>query len=122
MSVAVAQLPATISDLARVTGKAELISGRLVPSLPSGYRPNILVGRIFGRLADHANALGVGVAFTDNMGFTVPTLSTGRESFSPDAAYHTGPPPTLRCCITFHPRSVRPNGGAGHGIIALRVK
>jgi Uma2 family endonuclease len=51
---------------------------------------------VFRRLAEFAEATGVGVAFPDNMGFAVPELSTGRESFSPDAAYYTGPPPADR--------------------------
>lgn len=93
MSVAVAPRPATLADLARVPGKAELVGGRVVHLMATGYRPNIVAGRIFRRLADHADATGRGAAFTDNMGFTVPPLSTGRESFSPDAAFYTGPPP-----------------------------
>ena len=94
MSVAVAPFQATLADLARVTDKAELIDGKVIPIMPTGYRPNIIAGRIFRRLADHADASGKGVAFTDNMGFAVAMLSTGRESFSPDAAYYTGPPPS----------------------------
>ena len=92
MSVAIAAR-ATLADLARVDGKAELIDGEVVPIMPTGYRPNIVAGRIFRRLADYAEATGRGAALTDNAGFAVPVLSTGRESFSPDAAYYTGPPP-----------------------------
>ena len=44
-------------------------------------------------LDDHATATGVGVALPDNVGFAVPELSSGRQSFSPDAAYFVGPPP-----------------------------
>ncbi len=36
---------------------------------------------------------GRGYALTDNMGFAVRELRSGRESFSPDAAYYTGPLP-----------------------------
>lgn len=96
MSVAIGHRPATLADLARVTQKAELVGGRIVPVVPTGYRPNIVAGRIFRRLAEHAEATGRGEAFTDNMGFAVPPLSTGRESFAPDAAYYTGPPPVQR--------------------------
>lgn len=92
MTTAVATPRATLADLARAEGKAELVAGRLVPLMPTGHRPNVIAGRIFRRLADHADTAG-GVAYTDNMGFAVPELSTGRESFSPDAAYYTGPPP-----------------------------
>jgi Uma2 family endonuclease len=30
------------------------------------------------------------------MGFVVPMLASGRESFAPDASYHDGPPPANR--------------------------
>jgi Uma2 family endonuclease len=94
MSVVAVPHRATLADLARVTEKAELVGGRVVMLLPTGHRPNIIAGRIFRRLADFADTTGRGVAFTDNMGFAVPPLLSGRESFSPDAAYYTGPAPT----------------------------
>jgi Uma2 family endonuclease len=89
----VTQTAATLDDLRRVDGKAELISGRIVHLLPTGYKPNRVAGVIYRGLDDHAQATGAGVAFTDNMGFTVPELSSGRQSFSPDASYYIGPPP-----------------------------
>jgi Uma2 family endonuclease len=89
----VIQTAATLDDLRRVDGKAELILGRVVPLTPTGYKPNRVAGAIYRGLDDHAQATGVGVAFTDNMGFTVPELSSGRQSFSPDASYYIGPPP-----------------------------
>src|SRR4051812_34589377 len=81
---------ATVADLARTPGKAELIGGRIVELMPTGRRPNRVAGRIYRRLDDYAIATGVGEAYTDNMGFTVPELPSGRESFSPDAAYYSG--------------------------------
>jgi len=96
MSAVAAPPRATIADLALVEGKAELIAGEVVSLMATGYRPSIVSGRIFRRLADYAETTGAGVAFPDNMGFAVPELSTGRESFSPDAAYFTGPPPADR--------------------------
>lgn len=83
---------ATTADLAREPAKAELIAGRVIPLMPTGHRLGQVAGRIFRRLADFADAAG-GFAYGDNVGFVVPELSTGRESFSPDAAYFTGPPP-----------------------------
>ena len=90
-------LPArqTVADLLRSEGKAELIGGRIIELMATGYWPNIVAGRIFRKLADYADTVG-GKAFTDNMGFTVPELPSGRESFAPDAAYYTGPPPSKR--------------------------
>jgi Uma2 family endonuclease len=81
----------TLADLSRVPGKAELIGGRIVPSSPNGLRPNLVAGRIFRSLSDHVDATGRGVALTDNMGFAVPRLPSGRESFSPDVSYFAGP-------------------------------
>lgn len=88
---------ATLDDLLRTEGKAELVAGRLVHHMATGYWPNIIAGRIFLKLAEYIQAQRKGVAFTDNMGFAVPELSSGRESFSPDAAYYTGPRPARRC-------------------------
>ncbi len=93
MNVAVAAPRATLADLLRVDGKAELINGKLVLYMATGYRPNVVAGRIYRRLADYADTTGRGMAFTDSMGFAVTVPSTNRESFSPDAAYYTGPPP-----------------------------
>jgi Uma2 family endonuclease len=74
-------------------GKAELIGGRIVRLMPTGYRPNLVAFHIARSLDDYARATGRGVVFTDNMGFAVPVLSSGRQSFSPGAAYYEGPPP-----------------------------
>lgn len=83
---------ATTDDLYQVEGKAELIKGRIVRHMATGFRPNRVAGRIFRSLDDHGEPIG-GYAFTDSMGFTVPELPSGRESFSPDASYYDGPPP-----------------------------
>jgi len=87
--------PATIDDLYRVEGKAELISGRIVQYMPAGRLHNRVAARIYRSLDDYARQSGVGEAFTDNLGCALhPPLPNGRESFSPDAAYHAGPFPT----------------------------
>jgi Uma2 family endonuclease len=82
---------ATIDDLMKHEGKAELINGRIVELMATGRRPNRVAFRIARSLDDHAEATGVGEVYTDNMGFTVPELTSGRESFSPDASYYDGP-------------------------------
>jgi Uma2 family endonuclease len=89
----VIQAAATLDDLKRVEGKAELIAGRIVHLMPTGYRPNQVAARIYRSLDDHAASTGRGVAFTDNMGFAIPELASGRQSFSPDASYYVGPLP-----------------------------
>lgn len=81
---------ATLDDLARVDGKAELIGGKIVPQMATGFQLNRSASRIFRSLDDHAESTGQGVSFTDNMGFAVPELPSGRESFSPDAAFYSG--------------------------------
>ena len=86
-----ATVRATLEDLSRTPGKAELIDGRIVPLMPTCLRPNLVAGRIYRSLADHADATGEGLALTDNMGFAVPELPSGRQTFSPDAAFFLGP-------------------------------
>jgi hypothetical protein len=81
----------TLDDLAREPGKAELIGGRIVRLMGTGLRPNLVAGQIYRKLADHVDAIGQGFALTDNIGFAVPELSSGRESFSPDVSYFAGP-------------------------------
>jgi Uma2 family endonuclease len=88
--------PATIDDLLKVEGKAELIGGRIVRYMATGHQPNIVAGRIFRKLADFVDMTGLGNAYTDSMGFAIPTLPSGRQSFSPDASYYNGPPPLNR--------------------------
>jgi Uma2 family endonuclease len=85
---------ATLADLARVAGKAELIGGRIVPLMPTGFHPGRIGGRIFRSLDDHARQTGHGVALPDNVGFPVPELTSGRESFAPDASFFVWPLPT----------------------------
>ncbi len=84
---------ATLADLAKTDGKAELIAGRIVPLMATGFRPNRVAARIFRSLDDFAEAAGQGFAFTDNIGYAVAELTSGRESFSPDASYFPGPAP-----------------------------
>src|SRR3954452_19749545 len=81
------QVAATLDDLYRVEGKAELIGGRSVPIKPTRHLPNFVAFRIARNLAGHVDNLGRGVAYTDNMGFAVSELSSGRQSFSPDVSY-----------------------------------
>ena len=85
--------PATVDDLACVTDKAELIDGRIVLLVPTGRKPGRVAGRIYRSLDDYATDTGRGEAYPDNVGFTVPRLSSGRQSFAPDASFHLGPFP-----------------------------
>ena len=89
--------PATLDDLYRVEGKAELIGGRIVHYMASGHDPSVVAFEIAVHLRAYAKASGVGVAYSDGIGFAMrPPLSSGRESFSPDASYYVGPLPKNR--------------------------
>ena len=89
--------PATLDDLYRVEGKAELIGGKIVHPMASGYLPSEIALEIAVRLREHAAKSGAGKAFSDGIGYAQrPPLSSTRESFSPDASYYTGPPPANR--------------------------
>jgi len=89
----ISQARATVDDLYRTPGKAELIGGRIVEFMATGRTPNRVAFRIARSLDDYAEKTGKGEAYTDNMGFTIPELPSGRESFSPDASYYNGPMP-----------------------------
>jgi len=87
------RVAATLEDLARYEGKAELIAGRIVPLMPTGRRPSRIASRIFRSLDDYAEATGRGEAYGDNTGFAIAPLASGRQSFAPDASYFVGPFP-----------------------------
>jgi Uma2 family endonuclease len=87
------QIAATVDDLYRAKGKAELIAGKIVHLISTGRKPSRVAFRIARSLDDYARAAGRGEAYPDNTGFVVDVLSSGRQSFSPDASYHLGPFP-----------------------------
>lgn len=84
------QREATLDDLLRYDGKAELIDGKIVPLMATGKWPNRIAGRIYSSLERFADETDSGEPYTDNMAFAVEGLSSGRRSFSPDAAYFLG--------------------------------
>jgi len=83
------KIHATIEDLYRVEGKAELVNGEIVHMPPAGEDPNFAGGEIFTSLRDYTKRTGRGRAYTDGAGFHVNLPH--REAFGPDAAYHVGP-------------------------------
>jgi Uma2 family endonuclease len=87
---------ATLDDLYRVreNGKAELVNGELVLMSPTGGRPGRAGAAIYASLRAHERAHGGGRAYPDNVGFIVDLPH--RQSFSPDAAFHHGPAPTMQ--------------------------
>jgi Uma2 family endonuclease len=114
-------LKATLDDLHREEGKSELIGGKIVHLMPAGRKPNRIAGRIFKSLDDYAEAAGWGEAYTDNMGFAVPELSSGRESFSPDASFYSGalPPNEMQFIAGLPTLAVEVRGDSDYGDAAL---
>jgi Uma2 family endonuclease len=85
---------ATIEDLYRVPGKAELVDGEIRLMPPTGFLPGRAAYNITTSLREYERRAGGGFAIPDNVGFRVNLPK--RESFSPDAAFHTGKPTGMR--------------------------
>jgi Uma2 family endonuclease len=80
---------ATIEDLYKVEGKAELVDGEIVEMSPAGEDPGAASVEIVVSLHAYARRAGQGRVFGDGVGFHVNLPH--REALSPDAAYHIGP-------------------------------
>lgn len=89
---------ATLDDLYDEEGKAELIGGRIIRFMASGQLPSAIAFEIAVSLRAYAKRVGRGAAYPDGIGYAIPELPSGRESFSPDASYHAGrmPPNPMR--------------------------
>jgi Uma2 family endonuclease len=79
---------ATIEDLYRVEGKAEIVNGEIVLHDATGDEPARASGSIYVSLREYERRTHAGYAYPDNAGFHV--YLPNRESFSPDAAFYTG--------------------------------
>ena len=77
-----------IARLYEVDGKAEIVDGRIVRMSPTGDMPSSAALEITVSLRSFAKTAG-GRAYGDNAAFLVDLPN--RKSFSPDAAYFTGP-------------------------------
>jgi Uma2 family endonuclease len=85
---------ATLDDLMKTDGKAELINGRIVTFMATGALPSRVAKRILVALDPFVTALGIGEVFGDSLGYAIrPALPSGRQSFSPDVSYFVGPLP-----------------------------
>jgi Uma2 family endonuclease len=88
---------ATLDDLYAIDGKAELIGGRIVTFMPSGFAPSNAAFKIAMNLDRYSQQTSSGKAFADGIGYALKIpLLTGRQSFCPDASFYTGPPPKNR--------------------------
>jgi len=81
---------ATIEDLYKVEGKAELVNGEIVEMPPAGDEPGRAGLKVAANLLHYEQRTGIGRAYPDGTGFHVNLPH--REALSPDAAYHIGPP------------------------------
>ena len=88
MNIAPLGREATVEDLYQAEGKAELVNGELVLMSPSGDEPGAAALQIATSLNLYAREHSTGRAYGDNVGFVV---AGHRRSFSPDAAWYTGP-------------------------------
>lgn len=79
---------ATVEDLYRAPGKAEIVDGEIVLMSPTGAAPNYAASEIFVSLREYCRKRKVGFAINDNAAFQVKLPN--RSSFSPDAAYYIG--------------------------------
>lgn len=82
------KVEATIEDLYKVEGKAELVNGEIVHMSPTGGLPHYAARQITMALISYEKRTGKGVAIGDNTAFVVNLPH--RKSFSPDAGFYTG--------------------------------
>ncbi|HEX8318277.1 Uma2 family endonuclease [Longimicrobium sp.] len=87
MKIAPLGREATIDDLYKVEGKAELVDGRILLMSPRGDLHGTAAGNIFASLKAYQRAHGGGRAYTGGLGF----IYSPRRSFSPDASWYVGP-------------------------------
>ena len=88
-----------VQALYRVEGKAEIIGGKIVHLPMTGSFPGFAGDQIFGSLWLHARRTQTGLAIGDGKGFL--TDLPHRHSFSPAAAFYTGPAAGMR----FYPQA-----------------
>ena len=79
---------ATIEDLYKIDGKAELVNGEIVEFSPQGCMPGYAGDEIYVALRAYVKRVGTGKAVSGTQVFHVDLPN--RQSFSPDAAYHLG--------------------------------
>ena len=117
---------AAIEDLYHVPddGKAEIIDGEVVLMSPTGAAPNFAAGEIFVSLREFSRRTKLGRAVSDNAGFIVNLPH--RKSFSPDAAFHTGPSTGMKFfegapAFAAEVRSENDYGPPAERVIALKI-
>ena len=82
------KVEATIEDLYKVEGKAELVNGEIILMSPTGGLPGYAGDEIFSSLHEYSKRQSFGLAVNDNKAFVVNLPN--RKSFSPDVAFYVG--------------------------------
>jgi Uma2 family endonuclease len=82
------KVEATIEDLYKVEGKAELVNGEIILMSPTGGLPGYAGDKILTSLSEYSERQKYGVAVGDNKAFVVNLPH--RKSFSPDVGFHLG--------------------------------
>jgi Uma2 family endonuclease len=82
------KVEATIEDLYKVEGKAELVNGEIILMSPTGGLPGYAGDKILSSLVEYSERQKFGLAVGDNKAFVVNLPH--RKSFSPDVAYYVG--------------------------------
>ena len=83
------KVEATIEDLYKVEGKAELVNGEIVLMPLTGGLPHLAALQITLSLVPYEKRTKKGYAIADSAAFIVNLPH--RRSFSPDAAFYVGP-------------------------------
>jgi len=82
------KVEATIDDLYKVEGKAELVNGEIVLMPLTGVLPGYAGDMIFSSLHEYTRRTRFGRAFGDSKAFVVNLPH--RKSFCPDAGFYVG--------------------------------
>jgi len=88
------KVEATIEDLYKIKGKAEIVNGEIVLIPPAGGLPSYAKGSIIVSLHQYNKRHRVGFPVGSNVGFIVDLPH--RKSFCPDAAFYVGPDPGMK--------------------------
>jgi Uma2 family endonuclease len=88
------KVEATIEDLYKVEGKAELVNGEIILMSPTGCWPHYAADEIFSSLREYNRRHKIGRVVSDNAAFVVNLPH--RKSFCPDAAFYVGPDPGMK--------------------------